>query len=293
MLKTADKMSIGDEFEPLTITLSSELNEQFLHALDCENKKYKDIIHPGLILNLCSITQSPSFQLQDNVAAVAAKFGSTNWRPLKRGEKISIRWKVNNVYEKRSRLYQISDVIVEDAEGNIVLQREINNTFIGGEYLEKRVKWEKETGYRRAIKKKRFPNQGYEIVGEKKQLTLEKIQHYSGGIPGKDWPARNIHTDREFSIRSGIGRPVASGFMFEAYLHELLADFIGNNWFFSGQLSVAAIDMAGDGDIVVPKATIEKKINDHNESITQYHIWCENQYGNTLMLGSATVKDEK
>jgi acyl dehydratase len=292
MIKTADKMQPGDTYEPLILSLSAELNEQFLQALDAQHDRYHKIVHPGVLLNFCSITQSPSFCVQDQVAAVAAKFGCTFVRPTQIGEKVRISWKVCDVYERRSRLYQIAEVLVEaELDGSTILRREINNTFIGGQYLGKRVKWEKETGYRRALNKKGFPRQGYEIVGKRKTLTMEKLQQFSGGIPGLGWPARNIHTDREFSIRSGIGRPVASGFMFEAYLQELLIDFTGESWFGSGRLQVTAIEMAGDGDTVIPKATIEASFAEGANRVTQYHVWVENQYGNTVMIGSASFKN--
>ena len=288
MRKSADQMKVGEEYEPLVLQVSSELNEQFMRALDSFNLKYKEIVHLGLLLNFCSITQSPSFYLEENVAAVGAKFDAKYKHQIKLGKTVTISWKISEVYERRNRRYQISDVLVKDDEGVEILQRRVNNTFIGGEYLERRVKWEKETGYRRAVAISEFPKEEYEIVGKRKELTMEKLRYFSGGLPGPNWPARNIHTDREISIRSGMGRPVASGMMFEYYLIDLMINFFGENWFEHGETKVIVIDTAGDGDTISPKSVIKSKEFDGSKEKITLDIWCENQYGNKIMVGSAT-----
>lgn len=275
-------------YEVLELRVSKSMNQQFMRSLDCVDKRYESVIHPGLILNFCSITQSPSFSLEEGVSAVAAKFQSTFYREVEVGSRLSVAWKVLDVYERRSRLYQVCQVSVTSS-GSLILERKITNTFIGGVYLERRVKWEKETAYRRSIPLSEFPRQGYEIVGVKRPLSLEKMQLYSGGVPGPLWPARNIHTDREISIRSGIGRPVASGFMFEGYLVELLTCFFGEHFIRNGTTQVVAIDMAGDGDTVIPKMVLKDfSLKDRGNEI-EAEIWCENQYGNRIMIGKASV----
>lgn len=285
--RTSDRLNKGDRYAPLTLQVSRELNEQFLKALDIQHERYLMIVHPGVLFNFCSITQSPSFNLMDDIAAVGAKFNCTMLRPLKVGETIEISWVVTDVYEKRSRIYQVCEVKVVDKSGDIIFARSINNTFIGGEYLEKRVAWEKERGFRRALNTSEFPREGYEIVGIRKDLSLEKQRIYSGGLPGPNWPNRNIHTDREVSIRSGIGKPIASGLMFESYLAELMISFFGEAWFTSGELRTAAIDMAGDGDTVFPKATVRARDFDGSREELFLGVWCENQYGNKIMVGTA------
>lgn len=285
MKKKADLLQVGDKYEPLKLKITKGLNSQFLKALDSFHPRYKKNVHPGVLFCFASITQSPSFYLEGDVAAVGAKFEYEFINPPKIDDTLVFEWKVSEVYERRSRLYQICEVNIVTTDGTEIMKRKINNTFIGGEYLLKRVKWEKENGYRRAISISEFPEQGYEIVSQKKKLTLEKLQYYSGGIPGLGWPARNIHTDREISIRSGIGKPIASGMMYEAYLTDLLIDFCGEeNWFHEGGASVIAIDMAGDGDTITPKCVIREKTK--NGEPKKLKLWCENQFGNIIVVGN-------
>jgi hypothetical protein len=290
MEKRSDQLEKGEKYETLELRVSKNLNQQFLKALDCNDNFYESIIHPGLILNFCSITQSPSFSLEKDISAVGAKFQSVFLKPLEVNSRLTIDWTVLDHYERRSRKYQVCEVSVMH-NGSLIMERKITNTFIGVVYLERRVKWEKETAYRRSVPLSEFPDQGYEIVGKKKQLTIEQLRLYSGGIPGLGWPVRNIHTDREISIRSGIGRPVASGMMFEAYLVELLKSFFGDRFFHGGTNRVIAIDMAGDGDSVIPKMVLKNYSIDNTGNEILADIWCENQYGNRIMIGKASIPD--
>jgi acyl dehydratase len=288
---TSDKLQVGDKYDSLVIKITNEMNKQFLKALDDFHPRYDDIIHPGLLTSLCSITKSPSFNLSENVAAVGAKFKCNYLSPAIVGKTFTLSWEVKEVIEKRSRIYQISDVLVTDEDGKDIMCRTINNTFIGGEHLMRRVEWEKKTDFKREyVTQSFFPKQGYEIVGKPKQLTIEKLRYYSGGPIGPTWPVRNIHTDREISIRSGIGKPIASGMMFEAFMTELMTDFFGDNWFKKGEMSVICIEMAGDGDTILPKAIITNKIFEESKSEISMKLWCENQNRHVIMIGSASYK---
>lgn len=285
MARTSDTLAVGDTYEALVLRVTPELNQQFLTALDSPHPRYEQIVHPGLLMNFSSITQSPSFRLDDDVAAVGAKFEARYMNPGRVGKTFTFAWTVSEIYERRSRTYQVCDVLITDDDGLEIVRRKINNTFIGGEYLKKRIKWEKEKGYRRALSISEFPEVGYEIVARRRELTMEKMRYFSGGLPGLGWPARNIHTDRDISVRSGIGKPVASGLMLEAYLAELLINFFGQKWLDSGETRVVAVDLVGENDTVVPKAIIRESRG--SEAGMECELWCENQYGNKTMVGSA------
>jgi hypothetical protein len=291
MLKESDKLQTGEEYEPLVLRVTAELNKQFLRALDISHPRYDKIVHPGLLLNFSSITQSPSFHLPDDVAAVGAKFKAEFLDTPFVGQTFTFLWKVDQAYEKRSRIYQICNILIQDTNNRTIMKRRINNTFVGGEHLRKRVEWERKTGYRRAVSFSVFPEEGYEIIGKKRDLTIQKQMFFSGGLPGPTWPSRNIHTDREISIRSGIGKPIASGIMFEAYLTDLMLNFFGADWMLFGQTDLIAIDMAGDGDTVFPKAVIENQTYQTQSKEICLSLWCENQYGNNLMVGKGYFRD--
>lgn len=292
MEKFSDQLKIGEKYEPLELTLSKELNDQFVRALDCTDSPYEELVHPGVILNFCSITQSPSFTLDEGIAAVGAKFASVFHQPIRVESRLTIDWHVTDVYERRSRTYQVCRVSVKN-DDILIMERTIKNTFIGGVYLERRVQWEKDSAYRRSIPMSSFPEQGYEIIGRNRQLSIDRMRLYSGGMSGFDWPARNIHTDRSISIRSGVGRPVASGLMFEGYLVELITCFFGEGFFFGGKTWVTAIEMAGDGDTVIPKMVLKKVCECKASDSVEADLWCENQYGKKIMVGGASFSVPK
>ena len=286
MFKRSDHLQVGEEYQPLVLTVTRELNNRFQEALDDCHPRYQEIVHPGVFLAYASITKSPSFSLPDRVQAVGAKMELECSNPGLIGATYTINWKVSEVYEKRSRIYQISDVTIRDDSGTEIMRRKINNTFIGGEHLERRVKWEQETNYRHRDSPANPPQAGYEIVGKPKELTMKEMRLFSGGPPGPDWPARNIHTFREVAIRSGIGKPIASGLMFEAYMIEFMLDIFGENWLNTGKAKVVFIEMAGEGDTLLPKAVIKSKYIHGSNAEINLELWCENQYGNKLMVGS-------
>jgi len=292
MKNKSDQLQIGEKYKELEIKVSPQLNEQFMKALDDFNPRYKEIVHPGLLLNISSITKSPSFYLDKDVAAVGAKFSGKYRRPVRVGETVVVSWRVTDVYERRSRNYQICDVLITDDMGQKILSRKICNTFIGGKYLKKRVKWEKETGYQREVSIHEVRGEGYEIVGGRKELTLRKQRYYSGGMMEQKGSVRNIHTDRETSIRSGIGRAIASGLMFESYLVELMIKILGETWFYVGETDVVGIEMAGDGDTITPKAVIKSKDFAVSTSTIDFDIWCENQNGIKVMVGSSNYRGD-
>jgi len=292
MSKYSDELAEGEKYAPLVLQVASDLNRQFVMAMDGDAAKYAARVHPGLVFCFSSITQSPSFVLRPDMAAVGAKFETIFERPIHVGDVLTYDWTVVKVYERRARLYQIAKVDITNQDGDRVMVRHINNTFIGGEYLQRRVAWEKTTGHRRALSISEFPTIGFEIVGSPKTLSIEKMRHYSGGLPGPEWPDRNIHTDRAVSIRSGVGKPIASGLMFDGYLADLMgAYFSEEEWETRGAMKAIAIDMAAEDAVLVPKAIPKPDPAGSEAGGPRYSIWCEDQFAHKVMVGSAELRE--
>ncbi len=285
----ADDLKTGDRYSPLHFRVNPELNERYCAALDDQHPRYSNIVHPGLFFCFSSITQSPSFMLPDHVAAVGARFDTEYVSPGKVGDDFRVEWEVVETYYKRSRLYQICEVVLRNSKNSIIFKRKINNTFVGGTHLQRRVQWEKETNYRKRFQKSEFPEQGYEISGKKIDITIQKMMLFSGKSLNSDQMLRNIHTDREVAIRSGLGRPVASGLMYEAYLVQLMVDFFGEKWFENGKMDIVIIDAAGDGDILTAKSVVTGGDFFNSRDEIMMYLWCENQYGSSIVVGGSSM----
>lgn len=135
----------------------------------------------------------------------------------------------------------------------------------------------------------RNTQEGGQFSGKPKEITEERVYAFSGGFPkGPGWPQKNIHTDVEFARRCGLPARNASGSMFEGYLTELMVDLFGENWLRGGKMQLVFIRMVVIGDTVLPKAIVQSRQEDHSGTRFVLEIWCENQHGDKVAVGTAT-----
>jgi acyl dehydratase len=130
---------------------------------------------------------------------------------------------------------------------------------------------------------------GHEVSGKLKTVTEERVYAFSGGFPkGHGWPRKNIHTDLEFAKSCGLPTRAASGAMFEGYLTELMIDLFGESWLRRGKMSLTFIVIVDTGDTLVPKSVVRSKQAEGSGVRFVMEVWCENQHGNKVVVGTAT-----
>jgi acyl dehydratase len=135
----------------------------------------------------------------------------------------------------------------------------------------------------------RDTQEGCEFSGKLKEITEERVYAFSGGFPrGPGWPQKNIHTDVEFARRCGLPARNASGSMFESYLTELMIDLFGEDWLKQGKMQLVFIRMVTIGDTLLPKAIVQSKQAEHSCMRFVLEIWCENQHGDKVIVGTGT-----
>lgn len=137
--KRADRVGVGEEFEPYEFRVTPEFNQQYLEAEEDHHPRYiqdtgagPPIVHPGLFINHSNVTRSPSFHLPPGMAAVHAKEEVEYLNPGRVGKAFRVQWKVVDTYEKRGRPYQVKDVLITDEDGLVILRRRITDTYIAG-----------------------------------------------------------------------------------------------------------------------------------------------------------------
>jgi acyl dehydratase len=131
--------------------------------------------------------------------------------------------------------------------------------------------------------------EGHQFSGKSKKITEERVYAFSGGFPkGPGWPQKNIHTNLEFARRCGLSDRNASGSMFEGYLTELMIDLFGENWLREGKLELVFIRMVLIGDTLLPKAVVQSKRMEDSGTGFVLEVWCENQHGDKVVVGTAT-----
>jgi hypothetical protein len=143
--KSAHLMQVGEEFEPLTFTVTPELNQQYLYAEEDYHSRYIDhteaghpIVHPGLLLNMSNNTRSPSFYLPPEWAEIHASEDTTYLNPARVGKELRVTWKVVDAYTKKGRYWHVLDILIVDEDGMEILRRRMTNTFSSMELARER-----------------------------------------------------------------------------------------------------------------------------------------------------------
>ncbi|HEU0022816.1 MAG TPA: MaoC family dehydratase [Dehalococcoidia bacterium] len=102
-------------------------------------------------------------------------------------------------------------------------------------------------------------------------------------------PPVNIHTDAARARELGLTRPIASGQMSFAYLHELLSRAFGIDFRQGGQLSVTFLKPVYDGDRVTAHGVVQEKESVNGRTRLRLQVWLENQEGIKTCAGEAEV----
>ena len=124
----------GDEFDPLTFTVTEEMNDQYLYAEQDHHPRYRWLAHPGLLLNMSNNTRSPSFYLPPGWAEIHARESLSFLRPANVGDELTVTWKVLQTWEKNEMpWHKVSITVTREKDDKIVLVRLMTNTFTRGE----------------------------------------------------------------------------------------------------------------------------------------------------------------
>ena len=124
--------------------------------------------------------------------------------------------------------------------------------------------------------------EGRQLAGNHKSVTLKRMRGFSG------WPSRNIHTDEAFAKACGLPGPIASATMYEAYLVELMLNIFGEDWIRHGRLELAFVKMVHPSDTLAAKAIAREVGTAEAGRRVSLEVWCENQRGERVAVGSAS-----
>ncbi|MBA7655668.1 hypothetical protein ES703_63575 [subsurface metagenome] len=76
--------------------------------------------------------------------------------------------------------------------------------------------------------------------------------------------------------------------MFEGYLTELMINLFGENWLTEGKMNLTFIGVVDPGDTLLPRAIVRSKQAENSGGRFVMDVWCENQHGNKVVVGTAT-----
>ena len=134
-------------------------------------------------------------------------------------------------------------------------------------------------------------SEGTNLPEIKRKITQEKINFYAEA--SRDF--NPIHIDESFAKKTPLGGTIAHGMLILAYVSQMMTAAFGKNWLNSGKLEVRFRNPARTGDTVTISGRIAKLEQGKNETLVSCDILCQNQNGEAVITGEASVgvnKDE-
>jgi len=132
----AHELKAGDTYVSLDFTVSADFNQQFLYAVEDYNPIYLEgrdgqppVIHPVVLMYFSPRTRSPSFRQAPSMGSAMARDSAVFDNPTYVGTPLRIEWQILDTYEKREKIYQDYVAKVLDADGRVLLRREMASTF--------------------------------------------------------------------------------------------------------------------------------------------------------------------
>ncbi|MCC6533033.1 MAG: hypothetical protein IT531_10830 [Burkholderiales bacterium] len=134
--KYAHELAAGEHYAPLEYTVTHELNQQFLYAVEDFDRVYIEgidargpLVHPVLLLHMMPRTRSPSYRQAPGMGSAFARDKTWFLHPAFVGELLRVSWTVSATYEQRGKIYQDYVAVTANAAGTAILRRELSSTF--------------------------------------------------------------------------------------------------------------------------------------------------------------------
>lgn len=125
---------------------------------------------------------------------------------------------------------------------------------------------------------------GPQGVSVQKQITIEKMRRYSA-------ETNSIHTSEEAGQKAGLGGAIAQGGQLVGYLIEYMIKSQGEKFLVGGEISVTFVKPVRSGDVVQVRS--ESQAAPSPECDLELQIWLENQRGDKVTVGTASVGRRK
>jgi acyl dehydratase len=297
------QIQIGHRFSPLVYPVSEELIFKYAEAVDDSNSFYRDpvkassgpfrgIIAPPAIASLF-VLKAYRTDWTPPPGGIHLKQKFKFHGPLRPGDILTVQAELTQKVETRGNWYLTFDSHAKNQNGEIVV-------------------WSESTSVWRNLEEKVNKNQNPEITHFKsqtaaiandpgslirggtigdflptltKKITREKIDQYEE-ILGIGNP---VHFDEEYARATPFGGIIAHGLMSAAYISESLMKVFPWEWVHYGEMEIRFLHPIRPGDIVQTQSGLKEKKSNEKGIILKFDVECENQHGETVLLGTASV----
>lgn len=242
-------------------------------------------MHPGLLLNQSNSTRSPTYRVGPSEAGLHAKDETRFINPAYVGKRLRVTWAPAERYERRGRLFTVTDVVMMDEDGREILRRRLTGTTSSGAApIERRAEDAAATpGAAPVPEPPGYPTSEIGIVyrGLPKDVILERMRLFSG------WPRKNIHTDDEVARAAGLPAPIASATQNMGHICELMLDIFGDEWLCTGSLILTFRRPIYAADVITSSAVITERETQDGVSRYNLDVQAVNQHGTPVTVGRA------
>jgi acyl dehydratase len=130
----------------------------------------------------------------------------------------------------------------------------------------------------------------FEVLGVGQEIppyrvTVSKVQMMI--YAAATWNSNRLHWDSDFSKKKGFADASIAGPMFGDYLAEMLVQWVGDPSRLKS-LEYTNREMAFPGDTLICRGKVMSR-NPEENKLLHCQVWVENQKGDILVQGSATV----
>ncbi len=126
-----------------------------------------------------------------------------------------------------------------------------------------------------------------ELDAISRTLTQEKITAYSEDTADA-LRGQSIHLQPTAAKKAGYDGTVAEELMAADYVSELMTGIFGQGWFLSGRMSLAFLQPALCNDTLTANGRVTERLDQGSVTRRVYQVWCQNQRGETIALGTAS-----
>jgi acyl dehydratase len=228
-------------------------------------------------------------------------------RPVKLGDKVVVRGKHTEKYEKRGQNVRVVEGQAADEAGRPFIRMRAwetvglaSTTPVGqgsGKPSADLITGEAPAGAPIATKAGKQVPVGAVLPSIAKHTTLEQSIAFSGSVYGwVEGGAKtirySIHTDPEDARRRGVRDAIVQGLCSAAYLSEVCTNFFGPLWLTTGRLATNFIRPVIVRDDITACGMVKKLEPEGGKTRIHLDLWCKNQNGELATVGRASALAE-
>jgi acyl dehydratase len=129
---------------------------------------------------------------------------------------------------------------------------------------------------------------GAELESTPFLLDADSAEAYNRALdsPPRRKRPKNIHSDAGAAAKAGFTAPIAGGEQTFALIAQFLASKFGTRFLRGGRIDISLTRPVLYGDSLVSHAVVERE----EKELLRLKIWIENQHGDRVLEGTASVR---